>query len=234
MSSSFGPKGRRGLPDQLRNFGRHLVYSEGTKTEPYYVQNIKECIASKYKVRPNDIELISVGNGKSLNTKSLAKHAMKDVDQRRSNGEAIDHVWVFFDKDSFPLSHYKEAYEMIIKKNTSTNDEGVPCDKDGIAWHALPSNECFELLLLLYFNYETSAGSRKTYAKRIEANVRKTIPGWTYAKNLQGIHSTMIAAGGKINKAVKFGRKLEKENGLGNPTSLAYRFLEYFQLYLEK
>ncbi len=234
MSSSFGPKGRRGIPDQLRHFGRHLVYSEGTKTEPYYVQNIKECIANKYKVRPNDIELISVGNGRSFNTKSLVKHAIKDVGKRIDNGELIDHVWIFFDKDSFPMDHYKEAHKLIVDKNTSISDEGVPCDKNGIAWHSLPSNECFELFLLLYFNYETSAGSRKTYAKRIETNVQKVIPGWRYAKNLQDIHSAMITAGGKISNAIKFGKRLEKNNGLDNPTSLVYRFLEYFHPYLEQ
>ena len=59
------------------------------------------------------------------------------------------------------------------------------------------------------------------------------MPNWSYAKNLKDIHSTMIASGGKINNAIKFGKKLEKANGLDNPTSLAYRFLEYFRLYFE-
>ena len=34
--SSFRPKGRKNLPSELLNFGMNLVYSEGTKTEPYY------------------------------------------------------------------------------------------------------------------------------------------------------------------------------------------------------
>ena len=44
---SFLPKGRRAIQDELVQFGRHLVYSEGTRTEPFYVDNIREKIADK-------------------------------------------------------------------------------------------------------------------------------------------------------------------------------------------
>ena len=233
MSNVIAPKGRRGLPDQLRNFGRHLVYSEGTKTEPYYVQNIKDCIAKKYKVRANDIELIDANIGKSFNTISLAKFAKKDVENRLQNDEMIDHVWIFYDKDSFPKSNYINAFKMIEELNVTENDEGVPCDRRGISWHSLPSNECFELFLLLYFNYETSALSRKTYSDRIDKAVQKTIPTFSYAKNLTNIHTTLLSAGGKINNAIRFGKRLEKENKLENPSSKAYLFLEYFKPYLD-
>lgn len=233
MSEKISPKGRRGLPERLRNFGRHLVYSEGTKTEPYYVEDIKKCIADKYKVRPNDIEIIQGGKRRSRSTVSLANFAVKDVEERLQNGESIDHVWVFYDKDSFPEEDYLEAFKIINDRNTSINDEGIPCDSNSISWHSLPSNQCFELLLLLYFNYETSALNRKGYAKRIDALVQKTDKTFSYAKNLCGIHSKLIAAGGSINKAIRFGKRLEKEHGLENPSSRAYLFLEYFKLYLE-
>lgn len=37
------PYGRRNLPTPtvLISFGRHLVYAEGTKTEPLYVEDLK-------------------------------------------------------------------------------------------------------------------------------------------------------------------------------------------------
>lgn len=79
MSDRIAPKGRRGLPERLRNFGRHLVYSEGTRTEPLFVEDIKSCIAGKYKVRPDDIEIVQCGKGRSFNTVSLAKFAVKDA-----------------------------------------------------------------------------------------------------------------------------------------------------------
>ena len=232
MSKTISPKGRRGIPDQLRNFGRHLVYSEGTKTEPYYVDNIKQCIADKYKTDVNKIELINANKGKSLTTVALAKFAINDVNKRVSNGETVDHVWVFYDKDSFRDEKYKKAFTLIDGLNVTKNDEGIRCDNRGTAWHSLPSNECFELFLLLYFNYETSASSRKGYSKKIDKMVQKSNPSFTYAKNLKNIHTTLINAGGSINNAIKFAKKLEKANWLDNPSSKAYQFLEYFKLYL--
>ena len=61
MSKIIKPKGRRSIPDELMQFGRHLVYSEGTKTEPNYVESIKDEIATKYKCDINAIEII-IGN----------------------------------------------------------------------------------------------------------------------------------------------------------------------------
>lgn len=233
MNNNFGPKGRRGLPDQLRNFGRHLVYSEGTKTEPYYVENIKKCIASKYMVMPNDIQLVYASEGKSLNTIGLAKYAIKDVNNRLKNGEMIDHVWIFYDKDSFPKSHYDNAYKMINDLNIAKNDENIPCDARGIAWHSLPSNQCFELFLICYFHLSSSALVRTQYADMIDAFVHKKNKTFEYKKNLENIHSELINSGGSIKKAIANAKKLEKDNDIDNPSSKAYRFLEYFRLYLE-
>ena len=232
MSKVFAPKGRRGLPDQLINFGRHLVYSEGTRTEPYYVQNIKECIAQKYKVNANDIEIINANKkGKSFNTVTLANYAFKDVSERLKSGEIIDHVWIFYDKDSFPKANYDNAFNKINKLNVTINSEGIPCDNKGIAWHSLPSNECFELFLLLYFHYETASMSRSLYEGKINEAVRKKDPSFSYSKNLINIHSKLISAGGSTTNALKFGKKLSRDNRINNPSSKAYEFLEYFAKY---
>ena len=69
MSKIIKPKGRRSIPDELMQFGRHLVYSEGTKTEPNYVESIKDEIATKYKCDINAIEIIIGNKDKSYNTK---------------------------------------------------------------------------------------------------------------------------------------------------------------------
>ena len=78
-----GPTGRKNLPDQLLQFGKHLVYSEGTKTEPYYVNDIKNCISKKYNCQPNEITIISVNeDGKSYNTTGLVSYAQNNVEKR--------------------------------------------------------------------------------------------------------------------------------------------------------
>ena len=94
--SSFKPKGRRAIPDELLALGKHLVYAEGTKTEPYYVQNIKNCIASRYNCEPNNIDIVLANGKKSYHTVSLVKYAKKDVEKRIQSGERINHVLMGF------------------------------------------------------------------------------------------------------------------------------------------
>lgn len=98
--SNFLPKGRRSISDQLLQFGVHLVYMEGTRTEPYYVDNIKNRIAAKYSCKPNDIAIIKGSNDKkSRHTVELVNFALNDVKKRLKKNHTINHVWIFFDKD---------------------------------------------------------------------------------------------------------------------------------------
>ena len=45
------PQGRRNIPKVLIPFGRHLVYAEGTKTEPLYVEDLKAFVSEELKVK---------------------------------------------------------------------------------------------------------------------------------------------------------------------------------------
>ena len=49
MASSFEPKGRGSRKQIFTEYGNHLVYAEGEKTEPLYVENIKKIINNKFK-----------------------------------------------------------------------------------------------------------------------------------------------------------------------------------------
>lgn len=168
MNKKYLPKGRASLPNELLQFGRHLVYSEGTKTEPYYIDNIKRCIAKKYACNQNDIEIIPTSkDGKSFNTMSLVSYAVNDVNRRIKSSENINGVWVMFDKDEFP--DFFDAHNKIISLNNSTdyNEDGFKYNTEtGIAWHSCWSNESFELWLCLYFSYYDSANTRKDYITR--------------------------------------------------------------------
>lgn len=231
----FKPKGRSSLPKELLQFGVHLVYSEGTKTEPYYIDNIKKNIADKYNREPNDIQIISCTKSKSYHTVELVKYARKDVAKRLSRGDTIDHVWIFFDKDNF--EDFEEAYELINKQNDSccVNNDGFKYNKEtGIAWHPCWSNQCFELWLLLYFGYYNVQHNRKEYKCHLENVPSLKAKGFKYAKNLVDIHDTLTAHGGSISKAIMYAKKLEKENKIGDPSTGAYRFAEYFRNYMKK
>ena len=229
------PKGRKNLPLEFARFGRHLVYSEGTKTEPNYVNNIKKNIAAKYKVAPNDIENIHA-NKNSNNTIYLVNDAKKDVTKRIMNGEKIDHVWVFFDKDSFPPDDFNEANYALSKMNNSTDEtpEGFKYDKTtGIAWHTCYSNEAFELWLCLYFDYINTSLGRAQLIEHLNSIPSLKKNGFIYQKNTENIHDVLISNGGKLENAIKFAKKLEVNN-TANPSTNVHEFMSYFKVYMDK
>lgn len=234
MKNKYLPKGRSSLPKELLQFGRHLVYSEGTETEPNYVDNIKRCIAKKYNCRQNDIELVPTAKEeKSYNTMSLVKFAINDVDRRVKQGEQINGVWIMFDKDDFP--DFMQAHNTILQMNDSTsyNDDGFKYNtKTSIAWHSCWSNESFELWLCLYFSYYSSANTRKDYITHLEKNTALKDIGFKYKKNQNNIHDIIVENGGSLKFAIKNAKKLEKQNGQNNPSTGVYLFAEYFMPYM--
>lgn len=52
-------------------FGRHLVYAEGTKTEPLYVEDLKLFVSEQLNVSKEDIEIVPVKTNKSQHTVEL-------------------------------------------------------------------------------------------------------------------------------------------------------------------
>lgn len=232
---SIVPKGRKSLPMQYLRFGRHLIYSEGTKTEPNYIGNIWKNIAAGYKQGRNEICIIGADDKKSYNTVNLVNFAFSDVGRRLKEGETINHVWIFFDKDDF--NDFDRAHEQIERKNDSEikNAEDFPYDKQtGISWHSCWSNECFELWLCLYFDYLHSNNIRKTYIDHLN-NVKKLkSAGFEYKKNMNNIHDILESAGGSAEKAIMYAKKLYKANGIQSPSTGVYRFAEYFLPYMEK
>lgn len=158
------PRGRSSIPYELLQFGRHLVYSEGTKTEPYYVSNINNNIAKKYKCKPNDIEIIIGTKDKSYSTLGLVEYAINDCKRRIKNGEIINHIWIMYDKDDFEKDVFINAYNKINSLNNSKdfNDDGFKYNsEDNISYHPCWSNEAFELWLCLYFHYYDSKLNRE-------------------------------------------------------------------------
>lgn len=232
--SAFSPRGRRAIPNELLQFGVHLVYAEGKETEPAYIENIKANIAEKYNCKSNDINVVTVEEKKTRCTVRLAEFARKDIAKRLENKERIDHVWIFFDKDDFP--DYEEAHKIIVSLNDSsdTNADGFKYQSDtGIAWHSCPSNECFELWYCLYFGYYNVAHDRKDYKEFLESRPKLKKICFEYEKNAKRLHDLFCENGGSMKNAIKYAKRLEKENGIGNPSTGAYKFAEYFIGYMK-
>lgn len=233
MIKTLQPKGRRNLPTELLQFGRHLVYAEGTKTEPYYIESIKKAIAEKYQCEPNEIQLLPAGDGKSYNTIRLVKFVLKDVESRLEKKEKIDHVWIFFDKDDFPKKNFLAAHEMIEKMNDShtKNSDGFFYDTmTHISWHSCFSNEAFELWYCLYFHSIKTTMHRKEYIHFLNQRLKKG----AYSKTRQDMHQYLTSNGGNIQKAIERAKKLSGQKECDNPSTGVYQFAEYFLAYMKQ
>lgn len=229
------PIGRKNLKEELRQFGYHLVYSEGTKTEPNYVRSIKKSIANKYNCSPNEIHLVTA-NIDSYNTIGLVQYALDDVSNKLRSGDRIDHVWIMFDKDSFPEVDFNNANSLINSQNNSpgVNSDGFHYNKENnISWHSCWTNEAFELWLCLYFSYYHVPHTRDDYIKYLRNNKKLTSNGIKYEKNLEDIHQKFEECGGSIENAIKYAKKLTETNGYSNPSTGMYIFAEYFKPYME-
>lgn len=231
---TFGPKGRQNLPKIILQMGRHLVYSEGTKTEPLYVDSIKRAIAEKYFCGMNDIEIICANN-KSYNTIGLVQYAKEDVKSRLVRKEKINHVWIFYDKDNFPIDDFTSAYHSINCMNDSltVNDDGFKYElKTQISWHSCYSNEAFELWLLLYFDYMDVPRDRKQLIKDINNKDSLKKVNFVYGKSKENLHQIFTENGGSIDNAIRSAKRLVKNNKLQNPSTNVYEFAEYFNAYI--
>jgi hypothetical protein len=226
---------RKKVPEQ---FGRHIFYGEGIKTEPKYVENMKKVLTSRYQMNPaSDIIIVDDKSG-GRSTLGLVKYIEKDVKNRIRNGQKIDHVWIFYDRDSFEKDDYDNAYNKIFSKNKKIhlNNEGDASDKNLTRWHPLWSNECFELWILLHFQYCDSSLSRESYIPSIDHELAKFDIKLTYEKNLSNLYE-ILEKHGNIKNAVKWAKKLNinllNPNLKENPLTGIYELIQHFQIYLK-
>ena len=207
--------------------GRHLVYSEGTVTEPNYVNNIKNLLP----IDPKHVnELLMVPSSKTLHTCQLIERAERDVEKRLKKHETITGVWIFFDKDSF--EDFDKACKLLEDKNKYKNNDGIKADENGIVWHSCWSVQCFELWCYLHFENLVVGINRADYIKKINEFAKKNGCETKYKKNLDNIYSWLINAGGDVEKAIKLARK--KDNNKlpkDDPSTGIYSFMEFFKAY---
>lgn len=237
MASNYGPKGRESRKQILTEYGNHLVYAEGEKTEPLYVENIKEIINKNYKFKNSNIKVVLDASGKQ--TLDILKYAVKDVANRMRKGEKINYVWIFYDKDSFPKDDFDNTFHSIMSKNkdiyAKEHLDNKSCDKNGIMWNACWSNESFELWGLLHFSKITSALRRELYIDKINENI--SLENDKYEKNKTNLYE-ILSKYGSVDKAIKYAKQLDDElvNTCvkTNPSTGVYLFVKHFILYLKK
>ncbi len=231
------PLGRGELPKQLIAMGRHLVYAEGTKTEPLYVESVKAELAAANHVDPDQIEIHCFRTSKTKHTTELLKRAERDVAKRMEKGETVHAVWIFFDKDSF--DDFGEAYRSIIGKRVKghENPHGFPADENDVAWIPCYSNECFEVWPYLHFEDLTAELPRKDYIPKINSFIHARKKKASYTKSIKNLHQFLRDCGGDVKKAIAFAKRKTKKladmDPRPNPSTGIYIFAEFFTAYID-
>ena len=143
------PKPTTGAPKERYVKATFLIATEGTKTEPNYLNALKKELEATNRF---NIEVSIEGKGKA--TKALISKIVRQIE---NCNQEYDRVWAVFDKDEF--DDFDEAISLAENKN-------INC-----AW----SNESFELWLLLHFKDIHTPTGRKELFKELEQAIRNAL-----------------------------------------------------------
>ena len=194
----------------------NLIICCGAETEKNYFDGV----IKNFKARKNIGLLKFINEVDAVDPMGMANNlAEKIAEIKNVYGRKPDHVWVLFDKDDFPDTNFNNA----ISKIQGLSDEETKC-------HALWSNECFELWLLLNFINLQSAIDRQGYIDKLEKYLHEK-----YNKNDKYIFEKIIKSGGDIDRAIINAKHLISETlspAKNNPATKVYEFFEYYKTYL--
>ena len=149
---------------------RHLVVCEGTRTEPRYFNGLKAALG---EVDGQKVEVKVIGSG--MHTTDLLELAQEWC---RKSADTFDHVWIVYDKDYFPA----DEFDLVEKKCRTVQGPST--------FHALWSNPCFEIWLLLHFGYTTAEMNPAECSRALNDAFERNL-GCEYAKSLEGVFGVL-------------------------------------------
>ncbi len=194
----------------------NLIICCGKETEKNYFDGVVEF----FKEKKENILLrffIIVDAVDPLNMAKNVSAITAEVQQQ--NNCIMNNVWVLFDKDDFLPENFNNA----ISKIYSLSDNSTK-------FHALWSNQCFELWLLLNFINLQSSIDREDYIDKLNKYLKVK-----YKKNDKNIFKNVMNSGGNIEKAIAYSKALINESitpSNNDPATKVYEFFEYFNKYL--
>ncbi len=125
-------------------------------------------------------------------------------------------------------SYQDEQFNQTVLQCEAINKE----DTD-ICFHALWSNECFELWFVLHYAYQQTGISRDQYIRKLDEYL-ESYGG--YSKTRDDMYSILFP---KLRIAIKNAKKLRQNNegktpAISNPGTVVYEIIEYLCPYLER
>lgn len=148
----------------------YLIVCEGTKTEPNYFEALRR------KLSGGEGDKIVVV-GAQDNTLGIVECAREEIELRnKSDNPPYYHVWLVFDRDSFPADDFDNAIGVAVEEDAKFKAEG---DVILPHWHAAWSNEAFELWYLFHFQENVGGAlSRDRFKELLSGHL-----GFKYEKN---------------------------------------------------
>ena len=152
--------------------GNHLFVTEGTKTEPNYLYGLIDELAQQFG---NDVKRQLIVLPEGINTLFLLEQAEQYL---QNTSDFFQHVWILYDLDDFPLDRFDNTVERC-KALTTRNRKR----RYGPQFHAIWSNQCFELWFLLHFCPLDADISRDAYRQKLREQLKAGGLCQAYEKN---------------------------------------------------
>lgn len=125
------------------SYDRILIVSEGSKTEPLYLGEIR----TKYRLHNTNVQVQHSQYGTSpINVVEYAEHLFVNGDEAKNiQPRAFEQVYAVFDRDDHV------SYHNALAKAKSLDGKLQNSEKQRVKLEAIASVPCFELWLLLHF-----------------------------------------------------------------------------------
>ena len=168
---------------------RHLFVSEGTKTEPNYLNGMIDKICQRVgPAARQQFQVIGEGD-------STLNLLIKAEAYQKNDADGFQHVWILYDKDDFPAYAFDNTVSRCDALSKRYQAEG----RD-LQFHAIWSNQCVELWFLLHYGYMQSDIDREDYRRKLSDQI-----GRHYEKNDESIFRTLLPMS---NTALKNSKRL--------------------------
>jgi hypothetical protein len=185
-------------------YTRFLIVCEGTKTEPYYLQELINDLGIRHHT-------VKVARNYGTSPDRIVAHAVKLYDEDALGGDSFDKVFCVFDKDTH------KTFDAAVQRINDLNGA-----KEPRVYEAITSTPCFEYWLLLHFGFTEQpfhAAGRKSVGDQVVSEL-KTKPGFSkYGKGQKQTYSLVKA---NTAKAITYARRVRKnaeKTGQTNPST---------------
>lgn len=191
-------------------YERILIVCEGEKTEPLYFISLRRALG----LHPANVVIADKKRG--LDPVSLLAYALEEL----KKDPDFNHLYCVFDRDKHT------TYEAALDRIRSLKPKG------GALIHAITSIPCFEVWLLLHFEYTTrpfKALVSESNCALVLAELRKSgrLPG--YEKSGSEVFSRIED---RLETALQNAKRLEAyhaEIGTDNPSTMVHLLVEKLQ-----